>query len=37
MVAPTFTQIVYVALGFGIVGLYIAIVHRFLKIAEKDN
>jgi hypothetical protein len=36
MIAPTFSEIVYVALGFGVVGLYIAIVHQFIKSAERD-
>lgn len=37
MIAPTLTQIVIVACGFGVVGLYMLIAHAIVKSSEKDS
>jgi len=36
MNTPTLTQLVIVALGFGVVGFYVFICSRFLRASEQD-
>ncbi|MFM1768864.1 MAG: hypothetical protein RJA22_1393 [Verrucomicrobiota bacterium] len=37
MNTPTFVQLIIVALGFGVVGVYVYICSRYLRSAEQNS
>lgn len=37
MVAPTLTELIIIAIGFGVVGLYMLIVHKVVKSSEAKH